>query len=499
MGNWTNPGRSTSKRPVTQGKPPNKNPLNPLTKMLKEAKTRILICYLALMAGFIGLSIPLFYKLVLTNVNVRVTRDLWEDIEAFETFVKQEKVITDELDHNTLKRLFQDFLYYRLPEDDTFLITVVAGDFDRSSPEALPDLIRENSLLMQQWQQLQQETQGTQLTNNPEIGSILYLAKPIVRQGKVLGVLVIAHTTAGEIEEAQEAIFVMIEVLLIVLGIAMIFAWIISGKVLSPLRSLLTTARTITDSDLTQRIPVEGTGELAELATTFNDMMDRLENSFISQRAFINDVGHELRTPITVIQGHLELMGDDSQEQQETLALVFDELDRMTRMVNDLQLLAKTERPDFLQLEKIDLSAFIGELFQKITALAHRNWHLGTITPGIMEGDRQRLTQAILNLAENAVQHTTEVDQIELGSEISNQQVRLWVKDTGSGITLPDQKKIFDRFVQGEKRQLAGEGSGLGLSIVKAITEAHHGKVELISRLGMGSTFTLVLPLGSKV
>lgn len=105
-------------------------------------------------------------------------------------------------------------------------------------------------------------------------------------------------------------------------------------------------------------------------------MMDRLQTSFAIQRNFVNDAGHELRTPITIIRGHLELMGDDPQEQQETIELVMDELDRMNRLVNDLVLLAKSENPDFLELETVNIDSFTEELYTKIKALAKRNWRL---------------------------------------------------------------------------------------------------------------------------
>ena len=128
-----------------------------------------------------------------------------------------------------------------------------------------------------------------------------------------------------------------------VLLLASLLAWVVAGRVLAPLRVLRDTARSIGESDLTRRIPVEGDDELAGLARTFNEMLDRLEAAFASQKAFISDAGHELRTPITIIRGHLDVMGDDPEERRETLELVSDELDRMGRLVNDLLLLAKRQ------------------------------------------------------------------------------------------------------------------------------------------------------------
>jgi signal transduction histidine kinase len=188
-------------------------------------------------------------------------------------------------------------------------------------------------------------------------------------------------------------------------------------------------------------------------------------------------------------------MGDEPQEREETLALVMDELDRMGRFVNDLLLLAKAERTDFLQLETINLQTFTEEIYAKATALADRQWQLTSVASGTLVGDRQRLTGAILNLAQNATQHTKTTDIIELGSVLLRSSVRFWVRDAGEGISPTDQARIFDRFARAAHSYRRSEGAGLGLAIVKAIAESHGGTVELVSQLGIGSTFTLVLPL----
>jgi signal transduction histidine kinase len=283
-----------------------------------------------------------------------------------------------------------------------------------------------------------------------------------------------------------------------------LLAWLATGQVLSPLRKLTHTAQAIvSESDLNHRIPkVASGGELADLADVFNRMMDRIQAAFDSQRNFINDAGHELRTPITIIQGHLELMGDDPDEQKETMLLVSDELERMNRFVNDLILLAKAERKDFLQIETIELASLINEVYAKVSDLNRRKWHVVNRSEGIITGDRQRLIAALLNLINNAIQHSQTDDLIELGAVMNPTEVRLWVRDTGTGISPEDQRRIFDRFARAANSYRRSEGVGLGLAIVKAIVEAHRGEIELNSQVGVGSTFTLVLPteqVGSQV
>lgn len=483
------------------------------TRFFGEARTRILFWYLLLMMFFIVISAPLIRQRVFAQVDARVRDDLAEEFEDFEQLLAGELSERDEAvlerrrkegrrvpngapkTTGELATLFDVFLSRRIPEDDTFLIAIIDGEFYKSSPRALPKPLQQDQALMQRWKQTTTSSRGEPEVPEPSVGSILYIAEPIQADGKTLGVLVAAHTTAGERQEVLESLIAMSEVIVSVLVLILILAWFVSGRVLAPLRVLAATAHSISESDLTQRIPVRGEGELAELAITFNEMMDRLESSFATQREFVNDAGHELRTPITIIRGHLELMGDDPQEQQETLSLVLDELDRMSRFVEDLILLAKAERPDFLQLETVNVQAFTEELLAKAQALAPRNWQLDAAGKGNVVVDRQRVTEAVMNLAQNSTQFTNQDDTIAIGSATNRSGVRFWVRDTGEGITSGDQQRIFERFARAANSRRRSEGAGLGLSIVKAIVEAHGGQIFLRSKLGTGSTFTLVLPL----
>lgn len=165
-------------------------------------------------------------------------------------------------------------------------------------------------------------------------------------------------------------------------------------------------------------------------------------------------------------------------------------------MIEDLVLLAKAERPDFLQIETIELTSFVTVLFDKLQTLGERNWHLDNqILSGKMTGDRQRITQAIINLANNAVPHTTIDSLIIFGAKLEGDRVEFWLRDTGNGIALSEQERIFDRFARVKNSHRRSEGSGLGLSILKAVVEAHRGAINLQSKLGIGSTFTLVFSL----
>lgn len=486
-----------------------------MPRVLGAARTRILLWYVVILLFIFVVGIPIFRQLLFARVDQRVNQDMIEKLEIFQSLLAGE-LIDEDVDNpavdeawleNKDKRLkrpynakeledfFDAFLSRQVPEDEVYLIAFVNGEFYKSSPRGRPLILKRDSALMQQWAKASQASKGIQSTNDPEVGDLLYFMTPVKVNDQVLGTFVVAHTTAGERAEVLEALTVVIQVFGGVLLLSVVLAWFASGQVLAPMRSLITTAKSVSESDLGQRLPVQGQGEMAELATTFNDMMDRLQASFESQRNFINDAGHELRTPVTIIRGHLELMDDDPQEREETVALVLDELDRMARMVDDLVLLAKSERPDFLHYETVDVQYLTEELFAKLRGLADRNWDLAQVAQGKAEIDRYRITQAVVNLAHNAVQHTQTGDKISIGSMVQSNMLHLWVQDTGDGIALTDQVQIFERFARAAKSRRRSEGSGLGLSIVKAIVESHGGQIGLNSQPRFGSTFTLILPL----
>jgi two-component system, OmpR family, sensor kinase len=174
--------------------------------------------------------------------------------------------------------------------------------------------------------------------------------------------------------------------------------------------------------------------------------------------------------------------------------VVGDEVVRMTRLVDDLRVLADTHQPDFLDTEQLDAGALVREVFGKVRRLAPRDWRLEG-DGGWVTGDRQRLQQALINLAHNAVQYTAEADRIELGASAADGEVRLWVADSGPGIAAEEHERIFERFTYGAGGLRHPESRGLGLAIVSAIACAHGGRVELDSSPGEGSTFAVVIPV----
>lgn len=273
-------------------------------------------------------------------------------------------------------------------------------------------------------------------------------------------------------------------------------AWLVAGQILAPVRLVRRAAAQITEQDLTRRIPVRGHDDIAALADQFNAMLDRLEAAFGTQRQFLDDASHELRTPITIIRGHLELLdpADDPTEHAATIRLCTDELDRMSRIVADLLVLAEADRPDFAHPEPVEVAELTSDVYAKVHMLGEREWRLESIGEGTAFLDPQRVTQAVVQLAQNAVQHTRPGDRILLGSTVADDTVSFWLTDTGPGVAQEDARKIFDRFSRGSSGPRHRTGAGLGLAIVSAIAQAHGGTVKLVSTPGQGATFGIELP-----
>ncbi|MFB8227112.1 sensor histidine kinase [Cellulosimicrobium sp. NPDC055967] len=317
--------------------------------------------------------------------------------------------------------------------------------------------------------------------------------------GQAPAALVLAYDRSAEHAEFAQVFRTYAVVALGALVLIGVVGWVVAGRLLQPIRTLSRTAQDIGETDLSARIPVTGNDDLSDLSRTVNGMLDRIEGAFDSQRRLIDDVGHELRTPLTVVRGHLELMDPhDASDASETRDLALDELDRMNRLVDDLVTLATAGRPDFVRPVDTDLGRLLDDVHDKVRTLGERRWLVDARADVAVRADAQRLTQALLQLAANAVKFSAPGSVVALGSAVSDDgaRVRVWVRDEGVGIAPEQQERIFERFAQATTPGAAHpEGAGLGLAIVAAIAEGHGGRVLVASTPGVGSTFTLDLPL----
>lgn len=455
------------------------------------ARARILGWFVLLLVLATVASLLLQRKILQDRLDARIDAQVTTAAEAFREVVDAAPGDPSSRAEEEAAALFDAFLRQSAPPEGLAYFTFVGGQPYKASFGAPASLDRDPRVL----ERLAAARASTRGEIGTQAGPVRYLAVPVQRGDQVFGVLLIAAFPQEARDEVEAAVRVAAVVSLTVLFGVSALAWVVAGRVLTPVRLVTQTARELSETDLSRRITIEGDDEIARLASTFNAMLDRLEAAFRTQREFLSDAGHELRTPITVIRGQLEVLGDDPDERRETIALVMDELDRMSRIVDELSLLASFERPGFLRLSRVELKAFTSEVLAKAEALGHRRWILDATAEGAVVADRQVLTQALMNLAANATKYTGDGAVIAFGSGVVNGDARIWVRDEGAGIPAEERTRIFERFARG-RGQGRDTGSGLGLAIVRSIAAAHGGRVEVDSDVGRGSTFTLVLPIG---
>jgi signal transduction histidine kinase len=466
-----------------------------LRRRLASIRVRIVVGYLVLLATALAVAILVTRQVQHARADREIEREQAQELEELRRLAGGRDPQTGEPFGNDVRAIFATYLDRNVPSDDEAFYTIVDGepfDYSNTSPRLFDD-----PQFLRHWDVTTPTTASTR-TEIDGVGEVRSLAVPLFAGDRVAGVFVVASFPADDHQEVDQVVRVIALAGIGVLVLSTALAWTLAGRVLRPVRTLTSTAKQITESDLSARIPVEGNDELAELGATFNDMVERLEVGFRSQRRFLDDVAHELRTPITIVRGHLEVLGNDPAERAETINLVTDELDRMSRYVSDLLVLAKAEQPDFLVPEAIDLGELTLDLYNRVQAIDKRAWVLdaapavGTVT---IAADRDRLVQAVANLATNAAQHTEEGAEIGIGASFASGVARLWVRDTGPGIDPTIARSLFDRTSRSAtSRARRPEGTGLGLSIVDAIARAHGGAVAVDPSASTGATFVITLP-----
>ncbi|MBT5471196.1 MAG: heavy metal sensor histidine kinase [Nitrospina sp.] len=289
-----------------------------------------------------------------------------------------------------------------------------------------------------------------------------------------------------------------------VLILAALFARFMARRALKPISRIIDTARDIGQGqELSKRIPVlKIKDELGQLALTFNEMMNRLENSFVQMRQFSSDASHELRTPLTVLKGQNELILSKPrkpEEYQEVISSNLEEINYMSKVLEDLFMLSKSDENQVnLDCKQIDLKPLVEEICKHAEVLAEEKnikIVIAFLEAVPIKGDEVRLRQMLWNILQNGIKYTQRGGELKISLQNDGGGAMLTIQDTGIGIPEEDLSSIFNRFYRVDKARTRDEGgSGLGLSICKQIAEAHKGTIEVESKLGVGTRFKIRLP-----
>jgi two-component system, OmpR family, sensor kinase len=335
----------------------------------------------------------------------------------------------------------------------------------------------------------------------PDGGRIELLVKVARSHGRAVARLGVGEPTAPT-DRAKRAVrdeFLLAGALAVLAALAGGFA--VASRVAAPLRRMARVATRVDAGDLGPRMDVAARhDEVRVLAEAFDHMLDRLEDAFDRQTAFVADASHELRTPLTVIRGQLEVLAladrPDAAEVRRVEELVRLEVQRMNRLVEDMLLLAQAGEDGFLQPGVVELRPFLTDLVQGLADAGPRRLELGPIPGLVIEADEGRLAQALRNLLRNAIAHTAENGLVELSVHAEGDRLRFVVDDDGPGIAVDQRAAIFDRFHRlDEARSRDAGGAGLGLAIVQAIASAHGGRVWAEEAPSGGARMVLEIPL----
>jgi signal transduction histidine kinase len=322
----------------------------------------------------------------------------------------------------------------------------------------------------------------------------------IVAQGAAYGGRTYTVVVASSVETQRQTVATVAKylaigfpALLIVVGVA---GWLMVGQALRPVERIRGRVQRIGTRDLTERVPVPQTrDEIARLAVTMNEMLDRLETGQATQRAFVADASHELRSPLATLTAALEVIEADTTGHawQELHQVMGTETERMRQLVENLLLLAKADDTGIRMRQVVDLDDLVAAEIQRLRSSAPELTVTGDVHPVRIVGDPGRLSQVLRNLVDNAARaaHTT----VHLTTAEQNGSAIITVSDDGDGIPEPDRQRVFERFVRLDtSRSRASGGSGLGLSIAREITHAHNGTITLTPSTTGGTTATVTLP-----
>lgn len=324
----------------------------------------------------------------------------------------------------------------------------------------------------------------------------------IMENGKLIGYLQVSYDMHSEYRFIKLLFIFLAFADFLGVAFSILTGFLLSRRALRPIDSLTRTAKQISGSDLTQRVEVgQADDELSRLAVTFNNMIERLQISFEKQKRFVSDASHELRTPIAIIKGYADLIEqwakDDPKVLEESVSAIRKEAKGMTALIEDLLFLARGDSGKLkLQKEDFKISDLFGEITEESRLIAaHHKFEWTAPESLLIYADKKLIKQALRALVDNAVKYTPENGSITLAAFEADKNVTVEVTDTGMGIPESEQPKLFDRFYRVNKdRSKETGGSGLGLSIVKLIVEAHEGKITIESQKNKGTTFFINLP-----
>lgn len=456
--------------------------------MLTSIKSKLIVWFLFIFSLlFFGLGIFLYYELKGIAI-ASIDSHLHSETQLLAGFLEIEK---DRIEWELKNAAVGDYTlqfsghYYQIVSSDGDIIVKSPSLADKSLPFAYEKTADVSYKIISgpKGESLRLMTQPVQLPN----GAVIIQAAESLED------------TYGLLRSFRNSIIIIFPIIFIISGIGILT---ITGLSFKAINSFSKRISGITEKNLNERIEEKGIDkEIIPLAKSFNTMMKRIEDAFTRQRQFLSDASHELRTPTSVIKSYCDVTlkkERNKNEYEEALTVIRDTSERMSALIQKILDISRLETKDILlKKEAVDIGAILNSVYKLMMPIANEN-DIEISFKGEKQvnvyGDKERLTELFMNIVDNAIEYNVKGGKVIISSRMENNFVVVMISDTGVGIPDNELNKIFDRFYRVDKSRGEIAGVGLGLSIAKAIVDAHDGKIEVESKIGQGSVFKITLP-----
>jgi len=484
--------------------------------MLDSVRARLTVWYSLVLGLVLVLVAVLTYIVYQRNISQRTDANLAEMADAFATTFNTE--LPDQIGENQIKEAARESMQEHRFRDTIFVVLDSGGDVLISSlelPKAGPprEHITADIFSSPEFREVaaSQRMGITERSRVPGGRDGLRAYTQMLSAGGRYYKLVLLQSLHAQQETMEDIGETFLLVIPIALLLAAVGGYFLARKSLAPVAEMASQARGMGAANLRARLAVANQrDELGQLALSFNELLDRLEESFERQKRFIADASHELRTPVAILRGETEVTlsrADRSPEEyRETLNILRDESQRLARIIEDLFTLTRADAGEYpLTAGDLYLDELAADVLRRARSLAQaKNITLSSSIAAELplRADEALLRRMLLNLLDNAIKYTADGGAIRLECRRVGEEYKVSVTDTGEGIPAEMQQRVFERFFRADKARSRKDGehggAGLGLSIARWIAEAHQGRVELTRSDASGSTFTVVLPVTAK-
>ncbi len=471
--------------------------------MFQSIRTKFTIWYTAVMTVFVIIFAIFCYSLTKQNISREISQSMTNNIsQIIDQYLVYDDSnglsITSPDQNSSLTKLLQARgQSLRIINEDKNVV----AQFGIFKDEIKPSTSKINAVLLT-------SSKMTSVISDREGTPLMYYISPIIKNDHVVGVIELSRPIKDSINTLNQLIVILVIGVFATITLSLFAGYILSRNTLSYINTLIDRVETISNAhDLGQRLPVPSNynDEHTRLAGTFNSLLDQIEKELIREKNFTANASHDLRTPITIIQGNIDLAFKKKNlspsQLSKTLHTIKNESVRMSNMINELLLLSSIDKKQSGDLVSINIDRLLDEILDSVShKLLEKNIQIkrkysSSKNDLIILGNYDQIKRMFINLIDNAIKYNTKDGNIYLKTSLIQDNINVVIQDSGEGIAAHDLPYIFDRLYQSKKSRTGiKQGFGIGLSIVREIVENHQGQINVSSKMNQGTKVSIIFP-----